>query len=137
MVRRLKWTDKFKVGIAWLDADHVDLVGLINEFIAASNAPEPMDRLLGLFDRVVEATRSHFERENVFIMQTDIVNKDHLTAHDNLIGDLLDLRASLEATTTQPERDRLSIDLKDWFARHAIEFDSTLRSYYYDYMDRR
>lgn len=134
MVDPLPWTEKFKIGVEALDDDHRALVDLINVFIQTAHNPDSRGELPIVFRRIVERTQAHFERENEFVMVNDTISgKAHILEHDRLLDSLRKIGQEMVTAESGADMHRICAELKDWFIRHAIEFDAAMRAQFYDY----
>ncbi|MEA3278568.1 MAG: hemerythrin family protein [Pseudomonadota bacterium] len=142
----LIWRDSWALGIDTLDADHRELLRLMNRLIStgAANAHGAADSygrgdheagsnvLVGRLDELVAHLRVHFEREEAFLRTIDYPGyEEHAGEHAMEMAELIDLRRALVLASTQ-RLDRETIeDIKAWFFNHVIAEDQRYAEYYF------
>lgn len=75
---RIESIDDLRIGLPALDAEHMTLVDLCNEFIDSVRAGVPVATLAEGIERLVNSTRQHFESEEKLL---DRHNHPGLAAH--------------------------------------------------------
>jgi hemerythrin len=131
---RLRWSERFEVGVESLDADHRELVRLIDAACCAAHDGE-RSRFLELLDRVQSFAVEHFAREEAILESIpggvgDV--ESHAMGHRRSVERLSGLRQNLNVLEDLGDVRRLCADLIDWFVKHAVGFDSHIRGYFYD-----
>lgn len=140
--RVLPWMESFCVGHAELDAEHEQLVGMINDIETAVRGGHDPQRVAELLTALRLAAVRHIERENALLWQIGAGTYEpmrgraatphflramagaaldkHIAEHDSFL-DRLDhvIGGSLETVGDA---------LKTWFLDHAIKQDSHLKA---------
>ena len=143
----LTWTAHYTVGHQGLDAEHRQLVEVINEFCLAEYAECSPDELSSLLNRLTLLTVEHFKHENAVmhefsystsfeanssspsnVLGMTAIN-EHCAQHAEALVALesIILAASLRADSAQRH---LGEKLISWFTEHAIKHDSELRVHF-------
>jgi hemerythrin len=111
----VRWQQYYSVGEDSLDAQHKQILSIINDLYNAMDAGKEADVLKGLMDRLAQYTLSHFQHEERLMTEfgyPDLVN--HKAEHDKMRRRTRDLSAHLDLVTA---RDLLRI-LKEWWTGH-------------------
>ncbi len=140
--RMLPWMDSFCVGHAELDAEHEQLVEMINDIETAVRCDQDPQQVAELLTALRLAAVRHIERENALLWQIGAGTYEpirgraptphflramagaaldkHIAEHDSFL-DRLDhvIGGSL---------DSIGEALKTWFLDHAIKQDSHLKA---------
>jgi hemerythrin len=144
----LTWHEGWALGIEELDADHREMLRLLNLLFAAgqpsdaadATAPEgtlvPGADPLGAIERldaVLKHLRAHFEREEVFLKSIDYPQlEEHSGEHALEMAELTELRRDL-ANGQAPRLDEESAAaIKRWFFNHVIAEDQRYAEYYFE-----
>jgi hemerythrin len=134
--------DSFSVGHAELDAEHRQLIQVINEIEAAVRGKEDPERIAELLSSLRKAAVAHFRKENAILAQikagtyeplkgraqtpnflramAEAAFDEHIAEHDRI---LVELDAIFRCAF-----DELAVALKTWFLHHAIKQDSHLKA---------
>lgn len=140
--QRLRWMDSFCVGHAELDAEHQQLVELINDVEMAVRGKQDPQRVGELLTELRLAAVRHIERENALLWQIGAGTYEpmrgrartphflramagaaldkHIAEHDSFLGQLDDVISGSVETVGEA--------LKSWFLDHAIKQDSHLKA---------
>ncbi len=122
----IRWLDSFDIGIPDIDAEHRELVDLINAFHEAlldpANASDARDFLGAIYDRI----SAHFKHEELEMLAREFAEYwPHKGDHERLLDELRDMIAA--CNDHQPvDADALSIRLERWFSIHFRTFDARL-----------
>lgn len=121
----IEWRPEFATGIADVDHEHRELIGWINQTLAAAGqtsvAPGLVSDLLGdVFARI----SAHFALEER-VMTTRRYDQlaEHKRDHEALLDDIRDIMDDLEAAGGAVE-DRFSNRLSEWFGEHFRTHDA-------------
>ena len=138
----LPWMDSFCVGHAELDAEHQELVEMINDIGVAVRCRQDPQQIADLLTTLRLAAMRHIERENALLWQIGAGTYEPIrgrppTPHflRAMAGAALDKHIA-EHDSFLDQLDRViggSIDsvaeaLKTWFLDHAIKQDSHLKA---------
>jgi hemerythrin len=125
----LSWRDDYSVGIAVLDAQHKNLVELLNSLYDASRVGKGRDVLWKTLRELISYTRVHFATEEDFMkLHTYADLPDHKAEHDALTKKVIDFQHDFEAGKVAITADVLSF-LRDWLTGHILETDRKYTPY--------
>jgi len=144
----LAWMEEYAVGHKGLDAEHRQLVKIINEIHAAMEAGQISQQLRPLLKALEFAAVAHFRHENSVLReigdhtgryredQTDLIliaNDDdisgHLAEHARALIILKSIIRAFYSETHLTEQ-KLSHNLRYWFVEHATKYDAHLKAFF-------
>jgi hemerythrin len=126
MAEYITWKPSFSVGDTSIDAQHQQIIAIINEVHEAWEAHKPDADLLGIMDRLMKYTVAHFHHEERVMRDCDYpALESHILLHQILRRRTLDLRNNITLLTA---RDVL-VFLKDWWCTHILEEDNAYSPY--------
>lgn len=128
----LNWDDSFAVGHKGLDAEHRQLVEIINRILSADRSALANVLLKASINSLTLATVEHFRHENAVLrlelrgkMASDAIN-EHLAEHARSLTELESiLQAIMSGSEAQYRQGKQK--LKDWFLEHATGYDEHLK----------
>lgn len=124
---RIEWRDEFSVGVEEIDAQHRELIGLLNELADAKGAGGASELVSDILSRLVDYVAYHFGNEENHMVRFDY--KDlvpHRQEHRAFIRKIQDLRRGyLEDRETLT--DDLSAFLMQWLETHILGTDQKYR----------
>lgn len=122
----LQWKDEFKVGIAEVDHEHQELIGLINELHEQIEASADIDQILQSLGEIYAQIASHFALEEKMMRNTHYpAYAEHKEDHETLLDDLRDIMDDVEDDGVLDEA-QLTDDLNRWFGDHFRTHDAKL-----------
>jgi len=123
----IQWRKEFETGVAEVDHEHQELVGLINELheqIGADAARETVSDFLG---EVFAKISAHFALEETVMRKHDYDEyADHKADHEKLLDDLRDIMDDFEADAGADYKKALGAAVRDWFVNHFKTKDARL-----------
>lgn len=124
MTPLIDWKDSFALGIAEVDAEHRELVALINELHAALGRRAGDDEIKRFLANVHEHIADHFATEERIMQQSGYGEfEQHRADHTRLLDEIRAMIANYaEAYALAP--DLLGIAIEDWFMVHFRTFDA-------------
>lgn len=135
----LIWTKQLSVGNATLDAEHKDLISMVNSIEYAVETRDCSYLLLSI-KRFMECVHAHFENEERFAQAINLPFDRHELAHRHLRNELQHTRDQLEAQNgVWPEymMDYYPQLLMEWLAEHVAGDDMQMKlpllAYPYDF----
>ena len=139
MTSLLIWREEWLLGIETLDADHQEMVRLMN-LLFCRNAPErggdaehATPPVLDRLDAVIEHVRVHFGREESFLQSIDYPHyEEHRTEHSLQMAEFIQIRRELEESGAPCIDAETAEGIKRWFFNHAIAEDQRFADYYYE-----
>ncbi len=121
-----EWADDMVIDGGALDADHQQLIALVNELHSATSQGLGQSVVAGVMDRLVTYTEQHFAREEQIMVTVRFARLDeHQRLHrklDELHGLQAQYRGGSITTAAQ-----LSTLLRDWLSLHIRRNDRELR----------
>ncbi|WP_295884242.1 hemerythrin domain-containing protein [uncultured Thiohalocapsa sp.] len=126
MSEALVWRDAWALGVELLDAQHRDMVRLINQVLDPAAESAVGARL----DALIAHLRRHFDTEQVFLRAIDYPLTDqHCREHALQLAELVDLRRAVAGDTgALSAEDRAGI--RQWFFNHVVAEDRRFGAYY-------
>ncbi|MDH3611867.1 MAG: bacteriohemerythrin [Gammaproteobacteria bacterium] len=122
----LQWKDEFKVGVAEVDHEHEQLIGLINELHKTMQASGDFEQILDSLGEIYAQISAHFALEERMMRKSHYpAYAEHKEDHETLLDDLRDIMDDVEDDGIFDET-QLSIDLNRWFSDHFRTHDAKL-----------
>jgi hemerythrin len=147
MMAFLTWRDDLLMGIDVLDADHQQMVTLLNLLVAAEDPPPgspsldddpastsqtPAVAALEHLDALIAHVRGHFEREEAFLRAIGYPGYvDHKREHRMQMAEFIDLRRRLADATTRYIDPETLQGIRSWFFNHVIAEDREYAAYFF------
>jgi len=123
----VEWKDEFSVGVASVDHEHRELIGLINELhagLASHPTKDAVSRMLGEIHAKIAA---HFALEERIMRERRYDQyADHKADHERLLDDIRDIMDRHEADAYFNYEVALVAELGDWFTGHFGTKDARL-----------
>ncbi|MGD8589083.1 MAG: hemerythrin domain-containing protein [Chromatiales bacterium] len=123
----LVWHDNWLIGIDEFDADHMEMVRLINRLADPSENSPVLQRL----EILVAHMRAHFEREERFL---DRIHYPELSAHANEhimeLAEFTLIKRDLIESGAAAMDDASLEGIKTWFFNHAVAQDRLFADYF-------
>jgi len=125
-MRLLNWKDDFSTGVAAADADHRELIDMINRLYDEFGDPDHPRDAAGLIADVLAAVAAHFaEEESLMRSRAYPGFTPHKEDHDRLLDELHDMMDAF-AGADEPDSVELSLRLEPWFVRHFHSYDAAM-----------
>jgi hemerythrin-like metal-binding protein len=122
----IAWKDFYSVGDRSLDAEHKQIIGVINDLYDAMHQGRDHTLVKPLLDRLVQYTAVHFRHEEQVMRQCEYPElPQHRAHHDRLRRNTAGLRDNVDLVTG---RDMLRF-LKDWWLGHIQGEDKKYAPY--------
>ncbi len=121
---QLEWTHSLNTGIEVIDADHKQLLSLINQLSAAIESQQPAQTITEIFDRLEGYVGEHFGREEQLLRQChypDIAT--HIHSHRNFSKKIQKLKQQLSTNSPHKAAEEAIEYLFDWLITHILEED--------------
>ncbi len=126
MTAKVVWKAFYSVGDSSLDAEHSQVIEVINDLYAAMDEGEDYAAVKPLLDRLVRYTNEHFRDEERVMQEHDYPGfAEHKALHDRMRKRTADLRAFADLVTG---RDLLNF-LKEWWLGHIQSKDKEYAPY--------
>lgn len=121
-----EWADDLVIDKGPIDADHLKLVGLVNELHTATSDGSGQAVVGGILDALIEYTKSHLEREEALMESLGYPNlANHRKGHARFIAELHDLQDKFHAGGITVAA-QLSTLLRDWLSLHIRRSDKEI-----------
>lgn len=122
----IEWKDEYSVGVDSVDAEHRELIELINTMYenvqSREHGPEVMEDLGEIYARIA----AHFALEELLMRQHEYDEyRDHKRDHERLLEDIRKIMDEYEAGKLL-DADELGSRLDAWFSEHFRTKDARL-----------
>ena len=123
----IKWCEEFETGIPEVDAEHAQLIDLINKFLHKLDEKPSKEVVSGTLAQIEAKIASHFALEEEVMRERGYDNfADHKADHEVLMAEIRKIRhlivSGAETDFAGTLRDRIST----WFAGHFRSSDVRL-----------
>ena len=117
------WDDSFSVNIGVVDAEHKNLVSMVNELHQAMGQGIGKDKLGRILSKLIEYTQVHFETEER-LMQSHAYPDflAHRSEHQKLTSTVIDFQRRFLANEVGLTLEVMEF-LKDWLRTHILRSD--------------
>lgn len=122
----LQWKSEYSVGIESMDAEHREMIDLINdvhEKLGSSPSAEDVENCL---ENIYSTISLHFALEERLMRDNSYAEyTDHKEDHEDLLDEIRDL---MDAFVNDPGEGARLLEsrLTDWFGKHFATFDARL-----------
>ncbi|MDH3578977.1 MAG: hemerythrin family protein [Gammaproteobacteria bacterium] len=122
----LKWKSEYSVGVESVDAEHREMIELINDVYAKLGKSPDAEEVEDCLEKIHTAISLHFALEERIMRENSYFEYEaHKEDHEDLLDEIRDLMDEFVADTAAGAR-LLEKRLSDWFARHFATFDARL-----------
>jgi hemerythrin-like metal-binding protein len=119
------WGDKYSVGLADIDAQHKNLVAMLNALHKAMHSGDGATVLGKLLESLIQYTDEHFSYEEGVMRRAGYKGMAaHIQEHRKLTAQVHDLRDKFRAGRITVSMQLLTF-LKDWLQHHILGSDVT------------
>lgn len=120
----LLWQDNFSVGIAEVDHEHRELIGLINALHAALGTERSGERVEAFLGEIYADISAHFAlEERVMRERRYDALAEHKADHERLLDQLRDMMDA-QADGAVLDDARFGDELAEWFTGHFRTHDA-------------
>lgn len=124
----LTWHDRYRLGHTEIDAQHRKLFDLVNHFDDVVQMDRPAE-LVQIVDDLIASTLEHFRFEEGVMEQIGFPDRSgHLKMHEELIGQLRQMRAKLRSGGHVSAKS-VAMSLVDWLTYHILREDMEFKAY--------
>ncbi|MFA6280150.1 MAG: bacteriohemerythrin [Bdellovibrionales bacterium] len=128
----MEWTDKFKLGIPSIDAQHRRLVDMLNELYAGFRAGTAKQVMGPILDELINYTATHFKHEEKFFESTHYAETpQHKREHEKLVKTVLDVQAKYKSGQAVLSQD-VMVFLRSWLTDHILGTDKRYVKHFLD-----
>ena len=125
-----EWFEKYKIGVALIDADHLNLfkeVERFNQHLQSGMSTEELGKSLSFLDKYVGA---HFAREEILMREKGYPDyTQHKSLHLHLKKVVFAVRRVFETDIEKVDKVKLNQFLHDWLVEHILRVDTELVPY--------
>lgn len=125
----IEWRDEFSVGVASVDLEHRELIGLINELHPLIGENASADEIVSILGEIFAQISAHFALEEKYMRDTRYpLLHEHKGDHETLLDELRDIMDLVDIDGNYDEQG-LSEDLHRWFTEHFRTHDARLHQH--------
>ena len=122
----LEWKAEYSVGIASMDDEHREMIGMINGVYAQLGASPGKDEIEACHEKIFSTISAHFALEERIMRDSGFEEyKDHKDNHEELLDEIRDLMDEFVADSDKCAT-LLEERLSAWFGNHFASFDARL-----------
>jgi hemerythrin len=122
----IEWKSEFSVGVASVDLEHRELIGLINELHDMTGEDASTYEILTMLGEIFAQISAHFALEERWMREARYPHYgEHKSDHEMLLDELRDIMDRVE-DEGRYDSDALSRELSDWFTNHFRTHDALL-----------
>ena len=124
---RVEWRDDFATGVASIDHEHQEMVGLLNLIFEKLETEADREAVAGFLGEVHARIAAHFALEEQIMRQKEYDQyQDHKTDHERLLDDIRDIMDAHEDDTYALRKHAFADRLQAWFVEHFKTRDARL-----------
>ena len=122
----LEWKAEYSVGIASMDDEHREMIGMINGVYAQLDASPSKDEIEVCLEEIFSTISAHFALEERIMRDSGFEEyDDHKDNHEELLDEIRDLMDEFVADSDKGAT-LLEERLSAWFGNHFASFDARL-----------
>lgn len=122
----IEWDENYSVGVAAVDHEHRELIGLVNEAHDRLMHPGAADAVMDFLGEIFARISAHFALEEQIMRARNYDQYDaHKADHERLLDEIRDMMDDYEDGESFSEA-RLAQQLQAWFAGHFRSHDARL-----------
>jgi len=122
----IEWDEKYSVGVAAVDHEHRELIGLVNEAHDRLMRPGGEEAVKDFLGEIFARISAHFALEEKIMRARNYDRYDaHKADHERLLDEIRDIMDDYEDGELFSE-ERFAQQLKTWFAEHFRTHDARL-----------
>jgi hemerythrin len=132
MAEFLTWREGWQVGIERIDADHRELLRLLNLLARARERLGAAPALVEGLQAIIAHLRRHFEFEESLLREIRYPDYDrHARAHALELAELVSMQRAVMSRGAHA-LDTLALQgIKDWFCDHVVAEDRRYAAFYF------
>ena len=128
----LQWEIEYAVGEAEVDAQHKELMYLINDLInhSTGSLAEGKKYFAEKGPMIGEHAITHFETEEKLLIKTSYKNlEDHKKEHENLTSKIVTIQNKL-SSSEDVNLFNLTVIFREWFLTHILLYDIEAKDFF-------
>ncbi len=124
----IEWSPGFSVGVAKIDADHRELIDLINQLHGYLELGEKQTVVVNLFGDLYGRVTKHFAYEEAIMRSRHYDQyEEHQADHQCLLDEITTIMCDWEGNSLV-NNEATTKRLYDWFCRHFQTHDARLHN---------
>jgi hemerythrin-like metal-binding protein len=124
---RVEWRDDFATGVASIDHEHREMVGLLNLIFDKLESEADREAVADFLGEVHARIAAHFALEEQIMRQKEYDQyQDHKTDHERLLDDIRDIMDAHQDDTYAERKHAFADRLQAWFVEHFRTRDARL-----------
>jgi hemerythrin-like metal-binding protein len=124
----IKWSPEFSLGVAKIDADHRELIDLINKLQGYLKLGEKQTVAVNLFGELYSRVAKHFAYEEAIMRSRHYDHyEEHQADHQNLLDEITTIMSDWESNALM-NKEATTKRLYDWFCQHFQTHDARLHN---------
>jgi hemerythrin len=126
----LKWTEEYSVGVAVYDAEHMQLMAMVNDVYESMFSDAARVTLRSVLNGLIAYTERHFKHEEDMLAQAGYpLLNEHKMQHDLLKNQVLEFSGKASDTNDSLMSIEISKFLKTWLLEHIQKEDKKYGQY--------
>jgi len=131
------WNEKFSVGVAEIDRQHMRMMNLINALDEAANSGRGKDALSKILDELILYTATHFRTEEKYFDQFeypegDLHKDEHAVCIKMVTKFVRDFNTEIQGEKLRVLTEELISFLGIWWKYHILETDVKYAGFFKD-----
>lgn len=124
----IEWKDEYSVGVPAVDAEHRELIELINSLYDGMRLNERGPDVMAFLGEIYARIASHFALEELLMRRHEYDEyREHKRDHEQLLDEIRDIMDDYEDGRMLDE-DELARRLDAWFSEHFRTRDARLHN---------
>lgn len=122
----IAWKDEYSVGVPSIDAEHRQLIELINWLNELASQGENYEKVSNALGEIYAQISAHFALEEKLMRESNYdAYPEHKEDHEDLLDELRDIMDRVDYDGSYDES-RLADELERWFSVHFQTHDARL-----------
>ncbi|BAV32575.1 hemerythrin [Sulfuricaulis limicola] len=124
----IEWDEKFSVGVAAVDHEHRELIGLVNETYDRLQRPDAGVTVPDFLGEIYARISAHFAlEENLMRAKNYAQFAEHKADHERLLDEIRDIMDDYEDGDSEAfDEQQFALRLGEWFTGHFRTHDARL-----------
>lgn len=124
----IEWKDEYSVGVPAVDAEHQELIGLINTLYDGMRLHDREPDVMAFLGEIYARIASHFALEELLMRRHEYDEYlEHKRDHEQLLEEIRDIMDDYE-DDRMLDADELARRLDAWFSEHFRTRDARLHN---------
>lgn len=117
-MNQIEWSEDLSVGIAEIDGQHRQLIGILNDLIDAENQAKDIEAISAIISSMADYIDYHFGTEEKYMTRFQYKGlESHRKEHRIFIRRVFDFRKQFSLDSQSLSKDMLTF-LMDWLLHH-------------------